>query len=198
MTLIRRPGVALVTLLFLLLGVAFITQVVPYRQIIDSQRQVTAAQESWPPSKRTTRSSRPSAALNTDEEIEKLARRSSGMSALGRPHMSFSIHPARTRSGRKKTCWWWTKNLVDRHLGILHRRRPRFRGMTLRRPSGRRDPDRAPATRRIEPGSRCHLGLPVVVRVPPILDDGTPFPTHYWLTCPLAVVGWRGSRGPGG
>lgn len=32
---------------------------------------------------------------------------------------------------------------------------------------------------------RCHLGLPVVVQVPPILDDGTPFPTIYWLTCPL-------------
>ncbi|HEY7470653.1 MAG TPA: DUF501 domain-containing protein [Acidimicrobiia bacterium] len=36
------------------------------------------------------------------------------------------------------------------------------------------------------PVSLCHLGLPVVVRVPPILDDGTPFPTLYWLTCPLA------------
>lgn len=35
--------------------------------------------------------------------------------------------------------------------------------------------------------SRCHLGLPVVVAVPPLLDDGTPFPTRYWLTCPLAV-----------
>jgi len=34
---------------------------------------------------------------------------------------------------------------------------------------------------------RCHLDLPVVVRVPPILEDGTPFPTLYWLTCPLAV-----------
>jgi hypothetical protein len=34
---------------------------------------------------------------------------------------------------------------------------------------------------------RCHLGLPVVSRVPPILDDGTPFPTSYWLSCPLAV-----------
>lgn len=34
--------------------------------------------------------------------------------------------------------------------------------------------------------ARCHLGLPVVVRVPPHLDDGTPFPTLYWLTCPLA------------
>jgi hypothetical protein len=33
----------------------------------------------------------------------------------------------------------------------------------------------------------CHLGLPVVVAVPPLLDDGTPFPTRYWLTCPLAV-----------
>lgn len=34
---------------------------------------------------------------------------------------------------------------------------------------------------------RCSLGLPVVTRVPPILDDGTPFPTRYWLSCPLAV-----------
>jgi uncharacterized protein len=34
--------------------------------------------------------------------------------------------------------------------------------------------------------ARCHLGLPVVTRVPPILEDGTPFPTRYWLTCPLA------------
>jgi hypothetical protein len=30
------------------------------------------------------------------------------------------------------------------------------------------------------------LGLPVVAAVPPILDDGTPFPTRYWLSCPLA------------
>ncbi len=34
--------------------------------------------------------------------------------------------------------------------------------------------------------TRCHLGLPVVAAVPPILDDGTPFPTRFWLTCPLA------------
>lgn len=36
--------------------------------------------------------------------------------------------------------------------------------------------------------TRCHLGLPVVIDVPPILDDGTPFPTTHWLTCPLAVL----------
>ena len=35
--------------------------------------------------------------------------------------------------------------------------------------------------------ARCHLGLPVVIKVPPYLDDGTPFPTTYWLTCPLAT-----------
>jgi hypothetical protein len=35
---------------------------------------------------------------------------------------------------------------------------------------------------------RCHLEVPVVTRVPPRLDDGTPFPTRYWLSCPLAVV----------
>lgn len=34
--------------------------------------------------------------------------------------------------------------------------------------------------------ARCPLALPVVVEVPPVLDDGTPFPTRYWLTCPLA------------
>lgn len=34
--------------------------------------------------------------------------------------------------------------------------------------------------------ARCPLGLPTVIKVPPHLDDGTPFPTTYWLTCPLA------------
>lgn len=34
---------------------------------------------------------------------------------------------------------------------------------------------------------RCPLGCPVVIKVPPHLDDGTPFPTTFWLTCPLAV-----------
>lgn len=33
---------------------------------------------------------------------------------------------------------------------------------------------------------RCSLGLPVITEVPPILDTGEPFPTRYWLTCPLA------------
>lgn len=46
--------------------------------------------------------------------------------------------------------------------------------------------------------SRCHLGLPVVVRVPPILDDGTPFPTLYWLTCPLARTRIGRLEGAGG
>ncbi|MDH4116827.1 MAG: DUF501 domain-containing protein [Acidimicrobiia bacterium] len=39
-----------------------------------------------------------------------------------------------------------------------------------------------------EPVASCPLGLPVVVAVPPVLDDGTPFPTRFWLTCPLAVI----------
>lgn len=34
---------------------------------------------------------------------------------------------------------------------------------------------------------RCVYGLPSVVRVAPRLEDGTPFPTTFWLTCPLAV-----------
>ncbi len=38
-----------------------------------------------------------------------------------------------------------------------------------------------------EAARRCHLGLPVAIVVPPLLDDGTPFPTRYWLCCPLAL-----------
>lgn len=34
--------------------------------------------------------------------------------------------------------------------------------------------------------ARCGLGLPVVVRVPPVTHAGEPFPTRYWLVCPLA------------
>lgn len=32
---------------------------------------------------------------------------------------------------------------------------------------------------------RCHLGVPMVIENYPRLDDGTPFPTTFWLTCPL-------------
>lgn len=46
--------------------------------------------------------------------------------------------------------------------------------------------------------ARCHLGLPVVIRVPPHLEDGTPFPTLYWLTCPLAVTRIGRLEGAGG
>lgn len=34
---------------------------------------------------------------------------------------------------------------------------------------------------------RCGWGLPAVLRVSPHLDDGTPFPTTFWLSCPLAA-----------
>lgn len=30
---------------------------------------------------------------------------------------------------------------------------------------------------------RCDCGLPMVIQTNPRLDDGTPFPTFYWLTC---------------
>ena len=46
--------------------------------------------------------------------------------------------------------------------------------------------------------ARCHLDLPVVARMPPVLDDGTPFPTRYWLTCPLAVTRIGRLEGAGG
>jgi hypothetical protein len=35
---------------------------------------------------------------------------------------------------------------------------------------------------------RCGCGLPDVVETRPRLDDGSPFPTLYYLTCPRAVA----------
>jgi hypothetical protein len=35
---------------------------------------------------------------------------------------------------------------------------------------------------------RCPCGLPDVVTTAPRLDDGTPFPTTYYLTCPRATA----------
>jgi hypothetical protein len=35
---------------------------------------------------------------------------------------------------------------------------------------------------------RCECGLPDVVETRPRLEDGTPFPTLYYLTCPRAVA----------
>jgi len=34
---------------------------------------------------------------------------------------------------------------------------------------------------------RCHLGVPTVIENHPRLSDGSPFPTLFWLTCPLLV-----------
>ena len=39
---------------------------------------------------------------------------------------------------------------------------------------------------------RCHLGVPMVIENHPVLDDGAPFPTLFWLTCPMLVK--RASR----
>ena len=31
----------------------------------------------------------------------------------------------------------------------------------------------------------CHLGIPMVIENHPVLEDGAPFPTLFWLTCPI-------------
>jgi cell division protein FtsB len=78
-TLLRRPGIAALTLLFLLLGAAFLTQVVPYRQIIESQREVSSARALLISLETDNELLQADvAALNTDEEIEKLAREKLG------------------------------------------------------------------------------------------------------------------------
>jgi cell division protein FtsB len=79
MTLLRRPGAALATLLILLIGVAFLTQVVPYRQIIESRQQVAAAHaELAALVEENSQLQADVAALQTDSEIEALAREKLG------------------------------------------------------------------------------------------------------------------------
>jgi cell division protein FtsB len=79
MTILRRPGAALATLLFLLIGVAFLTQVVPYRQIIDSRHQVAAARAELAALEvENGQLQADVAALQTEPEIEKLAREKLG------------------------------------------------------------------------------------------------------------------------
>jgi len=35
----------------------------------------------------------------------------------------------------------------------------------------------------IEVANRCQCGKPTVVATKPVLSDGEPFPTHFYLTC---------------
>jgi cell division protein FtsL len=79
MSLIRRPGVLMSTLLILLMGAAFVTQVVPYRQIIESRRQVAAAEAQLADLKSDNAKLEADVeALQTPNEIEKLAREKLG------------------------------------------------------------------------------------------------------------------------
>lgn len=45
-----------------------------------------------------------------------------------------------------------------------------------------------PARGVVRVAARCVCGRPTVVMTAPRLDDGTPFPTVYYLTCPPAVA----------
>ena len=79
MTLLRRPGTALFTLLILLMGAAFLTQVVPYGQIVDSKRQVADARAQLVELQQQNQDLQAEVdALGTDAEIEKLAREKLG------------------------------------------------------------------------------------------------------------------------
>jgi uncharacterized protein len=44
---------------------------------------------------------------------------------------------------------------------------------------------------------RCPCGLPCVIETAPRLDDGIPFPTLYYLTCPKAVAAVSGIEARG-
>ncbi len=79
MTLLRRPGAAIATLLILVLGAAFLTQVVPYRQIIDANNRVNTARATLAQlEEENTALQADLDALGTPAEIERLAREKLG------------------------------------------------------------------------------------------------------------------------
>lgn len=79
MTVLRRPGAAIGTLLILLMGAAFLTQVVPYNQIIESRQQVAEARTELAELEAENAELQADvAALHTDSEIERLAREKLG------------------------------------------------------------------------------------------------------------------------
>ncbi len=84
MTITKRPTLLLVVLLCLVIGAAFLTQLIPYRQIIDSNRQVESARELLVALETENRLLEEDvAALETPEEIEKLAREKLGYARPG-------------------------------------------------------------------------------------------------------------------
>lgn len=79
MNILRNPWSLVGALLILLLGAAFLTQVVPYGQIVDSRRAVAAAETQLAELLAENAALEADvAALGTDAEIEKLAREKLG------------------------------------------------------------------------------------------------------------------------
>lgn len=77
--LFSRPGGLMAAALFLVIGAAFLTQVVPYRQIVDSRQQVEGARQHLTTlSEENRRLEADVEALATEAEIERLAREKLG------------------------------------------------------------------------------------------------------------------------
>ncbi len=114
MRLKHRSGVALVTLLFILMGAAFLTQVVPYRQILDSRNQVQTAREQLAALESENEVlSADVASLNTPEEIERLAREKLGYVREGEvayvvldpPGAEATVEPVPTSEDSSNRTW---------------------------------------------------------------------------------------------
>ena len=104
MRVFRRPGAAFATLLFLVVGAAFLTQVVPYRQIVDSQRQVNSATAQLAALEADNEVlSAEVTALRTDAEVEKLAREKLGYVRPGETAYIVLDPPEEERSLKPQT-----------------------------------------------------------------------------------------------
>lgn len=99
MRITKRPTVFLIALLFLVIGAAFLTQLIPYRQILDSQRQVAAAEDELAALEAENEVlAADVAALETPAEIERLAREKLGYARPGETAYVVLDPPAKGRT----------------------------------------------------------------------------------------------------
>ena len=158
----------------------------PFRQIIADRRSVSLAQEELLALRAENEHLEAEvAALETDAEVERLAREQFGLVRPGGDRLrggrprgrrrrtagagadpgGRASSPGGATSGTSSPGATWSTMDDDAVVAAQIGRPLRSAAVSAR---------------------RCHLGLPVVIVVPPLLDDGTPFPTRYWLCCPLA------------
>ena len=109
------------------------------------------------------------------------------MRALLASVMTAGLTPARHGARRRARTARRSREATD-DAPALRARRPSATSRIVSAQLGR------PARNVVGIAARCVCGAPTVVATRPRLDDGTPFPTLYYLTHPAATAAMSTSR----